>query len=136
MCTIGKPRSRKASTSRRIAGSAAEVPGISSGWPSSTSVCASIVIRAALSSSGSVYVEVGALTMLGVARAWAACRGGARARGPLPPPGGGLEGSGALDRVGHVGAEPGAEDADRRTHRLVLGLAQVDRDPRGERAIG
>src|SRR2546425_3301738 len=52
--SIGRPRARKASARRAIAGSAADDPGISSGWPSSTSLCTSIVTSAELCSSGLV----------------------------------------------------------------------------------
>ena len=42
----------------------------------------------------------------------------------------------ALERVGDVRAQLGDHDADRRAHRLVGGIAQVDRDARRQRPLG
>jgi hypothetical protein len=53
-CLIGRRASRKPSSNQRIAGSAADVPGIGNPPLSSTSRCASIVTKAAETNSGAV----------------------------------------------------------------------------------
>src|SRR2546428_13493416 len=49
---MGGPGAGNAAASRRISGSAAEVPGTSNGWPSSVSRCVSIVTSATEAKSG------------------------------------------------------------------------------------
>jgi hypothetical protein len=55
MWTMGRPAEREPSAMRAIASAAADEPGTSSGWPSSTSRWTSIVMSALLSNSGVVY---------------------------------------------------------------------------------